>query len=52
MRLEMFIEICTFKHGNKYALKTLIWIIYVVEKGVVNWVYWFSNDPLKNIGTM
>jgi hypothetical protein len=33
MRLEVFIEICTFRHGNKYALKNLIGIIQVIEKG-------------------
>lgn len=50
MKFEVFIEICTFRHDNKYAPKTLIGIIQVVEKGVVNQVYWFSNDLLKKIG--
>jgi hypothetical protein len=52
MRLEVFIEICTFRHGNKYVPKSLIGIIQVVEKGVVNWVYWFSNDLFKKIRIM
>jgi hypothetical protein len=34
MKLEVFIEICTFRHGNKYALKKFNWDYPSGRKGV------------------
>lgn len=50
--LEALIEICTFWQGNKFAPRTLVGIIQIVEKGAVNWVDWFSTRLQNEVGTI
>jgi hypothetical protein len=36
-------EILTFHQGNMFALSSLISMMLVVEKELVNWVAWFFD---------
>ncbi len=40
-RLETLIEILMFRQVNVFALGSLIFVMLVAEKELVNWVAWF-----------
>jgi hypothetical protein len=41
-KLEVLMEIMSFKQGNKFATSVLISTMLAIEKDEVNWAVWFS----------
>jgi hypothetical protein len=35
-------KVATFWQGNCYIFRTLLFVVSIIEKGLVNWVEWFK----------
>jgi hypothetical protein len=41
-RLETLTKILTFRQGNRFAFSSLVSMMLIVEKELMNWATWFS----------
>jgi hypothetical protein len=41
-RLKTLTKILTFHQGNKFAFSSLVSVMLIVEKELMNWATWFS----------
>jgi hypothetical protein len=42
MRLTTLVDVATFRQGNRYVLRTLLFVVSVTERGMINWAEWFK----------
>jgi hypothetical protein len=42
-------RVATFWRSNRYIFRTLLFVVSVIEKGVVNWAKWFKMKIHKEM---
>ncbi len=49
MQLTSLAEVATFQQGNCYILRTLLFAVNAIERGIVNWAKWFKVQLHKEM---
>jgi hypothetical protein len=49
MQLITLTEVATFRQGNCYVSRTLLFIISAIERRTINWVEWFKVQLHKEM---